>query len=71
MAFEAVSAMATVGLTTGLTPHLNVFGKLIIISLMFIGRIGIVTLVMSVMRSNKKEGSKKSLAYPSGNVIVG
>lgn len=71
MAFEAVSAMATVGLSTGLTPHLNVFGKLIIISLMFIGRIGIVTLIMSVMRSHRKEGNVKSLAYPSGNVIVG
>lgn len=71
MAFEAVSAMATVGLTIGITPHLNVIGKLIIISLMFIGRIGIVTLVMSVMRSHKSEGHIKHVAYPNGNVIVG
>lgn len=71
MAFEAVSAMATVGLSTGITPGLNVIGKLIIISLMFIGRIGIITLVMSVIRSHKKDGNAKSLAYPTGNVIVG
>lgn len=38
--FECVSAFATVGLSTGLTPHLTVPGKLVITVLMFVGRLG-------------------------------
>lgn len=38
--FEAVSAFGTVGLSTGLTPKLSPFGKIIIIALMFVGRLG-------------------------------
>ncbi|MBF0451314.1 MAG: potassium transporter TrkH [Candidatus Magnetomorum sp.] len=38
--FESVSAFCTVGLSTGLTPKLSTIGKWIIISLMFIGRLG-------------------------------
>lgn len=41
--FEAVSAFGTVGLSTGITAHLPVAGKLILILLMFIGRIGPIT----------------------------
>ncbi len=40
MFFETVSAFATVGLSTGLTPHLDLSGKLCITCLMFIGRLG-------------------------------
>lgn len=38
--FESVSAFGTVGLSTGLTPKLTVAGKIIIMALMFIGRLG-------------------------------
>ncbi|MCS7062751.1 MAG: hypothetical protein NZM04_01660 [Methylacidiphilales bacterium] len=38
--FEAVSAFATVGLSTGITPHLSPLGKITIILTMFIGRVG-------------------------------
>lgn len=41
--FEAVSAFGTVGLSTGITAHLPVAGKLILILLMFIGRLGPIT----------------------------
>lgn len=69
LAFEAVSAMATVGLTLGITTSLGVAGKLIIITLMFVGRIGITTFVISLMR--RRSCNSKNVAYPSGNVIVG
>jgi trk system potassium uptake protein TrkH len=42
--FEALSAMGTVGLSMGLTGELSELGKLIIIALMFAGRVGFVTL---------------------------
>ncbi len=41
--FEAMSALGTTGLSTGITPHLSLTGRLVIVALMFIGRIGPVT----------------------------
>lgn len=41
--FEATSAFGTTGLSTGLTPHLNVPSQLVVIALMFIGRVGTIT----------------------------
>lgn len=43
--FEIVSAFGTVGLSTGITSHLNTLGKIILIPIMFIGRVGPITLV--------------------------
>ncbi|WP_286929611.1 MULTISPECIES: TrkH family potassium uptake protein [Aeromicrobium] len=41
--FESASAFGTVGLSTGLTPELNIPGQLVLIVLMFIGRVGTIT----------------------------
>ena len=66
--FEAVSALATVGLTIGITPYLSVVGKIVIILLMFVGRIGIMTFIFSII----KEGvDDKNIHYAEGHVIVG
>ncbi|OII59835.1 TrkH family potassium uptake protein [Streptomyces sp. CC77] len=46
--FEAVSAFGTVGLSTGITADLPVVGELIVILLMFVGRLGPVTLVSAL-----------------------
>jgi trk system potassium uptake protein len=43
--FEVVSALSTVGLSLGVTPQLSLPGKLVIIALMFTGRLGIITMV--------------------------
>ena len=43
--FEVVSAFGTVGLSTGITPELSIAGKMVIILVMFIGRLGAVTLL--------------------------
>ena len=67
--FEAVSAMATVGLSANVTPTLTVVGKVVIILLMYIGRIGVITLIISIIRG--KGSAQKTLSYPSGHVIVG
>ena len=46
LVFEVFSAFATVGLTAGITPNLTVVGKVIIIIMMYIGRIGPITMVL-------------------------
>lgn len=43
--FETASAMATVGLTLGITPGLHIVSKMILILLMFLGRVGGLTII--------------------------
>jgi Trk-type K+ transport system membrane component len=50
VAFECVSAFATVGLSRGITSELNTVGKIVIILSMFVGRIGIMTFVFAIIR---------------------
>ena len=66
VAFEAFSAFGTVGLSAGLTPHLSTLGKLLIVVLMFVGRIGPLTLAALFT-----ERKKRPLRYPEENVLVG
>ena len=49
LAFEAFSAFSTVGLTLGVTPKLSLFGKFVIMAVMFIGRVGALTLLFAVV----------------------
>lgn len=53
--FETVSAFSTVGLSMGITGDLTAGGKLILIALMFIGRVGPLTLGFSLFQSEAKE----------------
>ena len=64
--FESFSALGTVGLSMGITSRLSDGGKLLVILLMYVGRIGPVTLAISI-------ASQKSLPvrYAEENVIVG
>jgi len=50
IAFESFSAFSTVGLSLGITASLSLPGKIVIILLMFVGRIGILTILTSVSR---------------------
>ncbi|MEJ5260946.1 MAG: potassium transporter TrkG [Anaerohalosphaeraceae bacterium] len=65
--FEAASALATVGLSTGITPSLTTAGKWIIIFTMLIGRLGPLTLVAGLTHEIKPAG----FDYPSEPVVVG
>ena len=64
--FESASAVATVGLSLGITPGLQTVSKLIIISLMFIGRVGALTLVYATLSTPVKPGK-----LPLDNITVG
>lgn len=66
--FEVISAVATVGLSMGLTPELTVGGKIIVMFLMFIGRVGIFTVLLSL---TSKENDQGNYHYPKGKVIIG
>ena len=69
ISFEAVSAIATVGLSMGITSGLSSIGKVIIILLMYLGRIGPLTLMLSVNRSGLRKGHE--LSYPVGDILIG
>ena len=66
--FEAVSAFGTVGLSTGITPLLSFAGKIIVILLMFLGRLGPLTVAASLSRSRS---SKISISYPEADISIG
>lgn len=66
--FEAVSAFATVGLTTGITPMLSFLSKILIITTMFIGRVGPISLILA-LTLRKERGISKVL--PSSKIVVG
>ncbi|MBN1326710.1 MAG: potassium transporter Trk, partial [Candidatus Cloacimonetes bacterium] len=52
--FEAVSAYGTVGLSMGITPYLTGAGKLIIVCLMYLGRVGPLTLIFAISATQMK-----------------
>lgn len=68
MLYETVSAFATVGLTRGLTPLLSDSGKIILSILMFIGRVGPMTVAYAFLKQNKNIGN---YTYPEGKIIIG
>jgi trk system potassium uptake protein TrkH len=53
--FETVSAFATVGLSTGITPELGVPGKLVVCATMFVGRVGPLTIALAVGRAARTQ----------------
>lgn len=67
--FEVVSAFGTVGLTLGLTPDLSSIGKWAIILTMFIGRLGMITLVFALAQRTK--GGHAKMKYPEEHLIIG
>lgn len=66
--FEAVSAFATVGLSMGLTPTLSGASRLILILLMYLGRVGVLTLGVAVLMRHREP---PKMQYPAGDVMVG
>ncbi|HEL1584588.1 TPA: TrkH family potassium uptake protein [Streptococcus suis] len=66
--FEVMSALATVGVTANLTPNLTQAGQLILIALMFFGRIGPISILISL--STRKPSKKETLHYSKSSMIV-
>jgi trk system potassium uptake protein TrkH len=65
--FETVSAFGTVGLSMGITAQLSLPSKIILVITMFIGRIGLLTLMIAI----SKRESKAVYDYPEANIMIG
>lgn len=65
--YETTSAFGTVGLTVGLTQQLSEVGKVLIMIMMYLGRVGPLTVVLSLMRNKNNNGVR----YPEGKILIG
>ena len=65
--FEVVSAYATVGLSTGITSDFSIWGKLILILTMYMGRVGVLLLMSAVLGDPKPS----NVHYPEEDLLVG
>lgn len=65
--FETASAVGTVGLSLGITPSLGVLSRIILILLMFFGRVGGLTLIFAALSGTKKQVAK----LPQEKITVG
>lgn len=66
--FEAISAFSTTGLSTIGTSNVTVFGKLVLVVTMFIGRIGPLTIVASIGKSMRDQDR---ISFPREDVLIG
>ncbi|MFA6866160.1 MAG: TrkH family potassium uptake protein [Clostridia bacterium] len=66
-AFEVISAVGTVGLSTGITPYLSVVSKLVITITMFAGRVGVLNLVLAISEKRNNPPVKK----PLDKILIG
>ncbi len=65
--FEVVSALGTVGLSTGITPQLNEGGKVLMMLLMFIGRLGPLTIAIAIAQQKPRS----AVSYAEEQVMIG
>ena len=66
--YETASALATVGLTAGVTPVLSLVGKLMIVVFMYFGRVGVLTLSLGFLLGDRAE---ERFQYADTNLLIG
>ena len=65
--YEATSAFATVGLTTGVTQDICSISKIVLIITMYLGRVGPLTVILAVINKREKSG----IRYPETKILIG
>ncbi len=70
VAFECFSAYATVGLSLGLTAKLSVASKVVVIFLMFLGRVSFLTFLIALVASIAKRSGAGKMIFPENNITV-
>lgn len=65
--FEVVSAFCTVGLSTGITAEFSTVGKVVLMLSMYLGRVGILTLVVALSAA----ANRKAFEYPNAHLMIG
>lgn len=68
LVFETVSAISTTGLSINVSPLLSFYGKIIVIILMFVGRVGPITIAYSM---TKEKNNSSKFRRPNVEVLVG
>ena len=67
-AYETASALGTVGLTTGITPTLSTFSHILLVAMMYMGRVGVLSFSVAFL----SQGERKSrIQYPESDVMIG
>lgn len=66
--FEVISAISTVGISLGITTSLSIGSKIIISMLMFVGRVGTLTITMAI---SKNKDENKEIEYLDSKIMVG
>ena len=66
IAFECFSAYSTVGLSVNITPLLSTPSKLVLVCIMFLGRVGVFTLLVGIFTRQVT----KNYQYPTENVLI-
>ena len=69
--YETASAVNTVGITMGITTQLGVFSKIVIMFLMYFGRVGILTVTFAMSSSLTRSSGSGSMTYPEANILIG
>ena len=66
--YESVSALATVGLTTGITSQLHWVAQMVIIVFMYFGRVGVLTISLGFLMADRAE---ERIRYANTNLLIG
>jgi trk system potassium uptake protein TrkH len=66
--FEVTSGFSTAGLSLGITPLLSVMGKMVMTVLMFVGRVGPLTLILAI---GSRTVIPSKVEYPEGKILIG
>ena len=66
--YEVISAFCTTGLSTGITTQLSTASRIILVALMFFGRVGVLTLSLALLRRGRAANSAR---LPEGKVMIG
>ena len=67
--YESISAISTVGLSLGITPILSAGSKIVLVFLMFVGRVGAMTLTLAL--ANRKHNINDDIEYPDSKILIG
>ena len=67
-AYEAASALGTVGLTTGITPGLSSVTHLLLVAMMYLGRVGVLSFSLAFLT---RGNAANKISYPETNVMIG
>lgn len=68
-AFEVASALGTVGLSAGVTPGLSMVSRVFVMALMYLGRVGILSI--SIAFASRRQAAESKIQYPVTNLMIG